>query len=186
MPTLVELWLPIVVAAVFIFIASSVIHMATPIHKSDARKLPNEDDVLAAMRQNGLAPGDYMFPFPASMAEMSSPAMLEKLKLGPVGHLTVRSPGSWGIGPALMQWFAWTVLIGVLIAYVTTIVMPRGAPTMTVFRMTSAMALSAYAFTNVTASIWKGVRWSTTLKFVFDGVVYALLTGAAFAWLWPR
>jgi len=29
-------------------------------------------------------------------------------------------------------------------------------------------------------------NWGTTLKSVFDGLVYALFTAGAFGWLWPR
>ena len=43
----------------------------------------------------------------------------------------------------------------------------------------------AYAGAEPVASIWKGTRWSTTWKNVFDGLVYALLTGGVFGWLWP-
>ncbi len=46
---LVDLWLPILLSAVFVFVVSSVIHMATPMHKGDMRPLPNEDDVMAAV-----------------------------------------------------------------------------------------------------------------------------------------
>ena len=67
MEFLTELWLPIVLAAVFVFIASSVIHMVLPIHKSDVKKMKNEDQVLEAMRANGVEPGNYMFPCAASM-----------------------------------------------------------------------------------------------------------------------
>ena len=37
----------------------------------------------------------------------------------------------------------------------------------------------------ISESIWKGQSWSTTLKFVFDGLVYGLLTAGVFGWLWP-
>ena len=57
MVPLADLWLPIVLSAVFVFVASSVIHMALQIHKKDFQKLPNEDQVLAAMRGAGLKPG---------------------------------------------------------------------------------------------------------------------------------
>ena len=40
------LWLPILLSAVIVFVASSIIHMALPIHKSDYRKLPDEAKVL--------------------------------------------------------------------------------------------------------------------------------------------
>ena len=31
----------------------------------------------------------------------------------------------------------------------------------------------------------KGVKWSTTAKFLFDGVIYGLVTAGTFGWLWP-
>ena len=48
-----------------------------------------------------------------------------------------------------------------------------------------AAAILGYAFSSVDESIWKGLSWNVTAKFVFDGVLYGLATGAAFAWLWP-
>jgi hypothetical protein len=35
-------------------------------------------------------------------------------------------------------------------------------------------------------SIWFFRHWSTSLKNVFDGLIYALLTGGVYGWLWPR
>ncbi len=42
MAFLTELWLPILLSAVFVFIVSSIIHMALPIHKGDYGKLTNQ------------------------------------------------------------------------------------------------------------------------------------------------
>ena len=33
---------------------------------------------------------------------------------------------------------------------------------------------------------WYRRAWTTTVKPTVDGLIYALLTAAAFAWLWPR
>ena len=49
----------------------------------------------------------------------------------------------------------------------------------------AATAFLAYGLSNVTDSIWKGVPWSITAKFLFDGLLYGLTTGAIFAALWP-
>jgi hypothetical protein len=35
-------------------------------------------------------------------------------------------------------------------------------------------------------SIWYRRSWATTLKSIFDGLIYAVVTGAALAWLWPK
>jgi hypothetical protein len=37
----------------------------------------------------------------------------------------------------------------------------------------------------LTSSIWYKKSWSGTLKNVFDGLVYGLVTGGVFGWLWP-
>jgi hypothetical protein len=67
MTELSALWLPILLSSVIVFVVSSVIHMATPLHKNDYRSVPDEDKVAAALRPFAIAPGDYMVPRPASM-----------------------------------------------------------------------------------------------------------------------
>ena len=43
MMSLAALWLPILLSAVFVFVVSSILHMVLPIHRSDFKKLPDED-----------------------------------------------------------------------------------------------------------------------------------------------
>lgn len=43
-----------------------------------------------------------------------------------------------------------------------------------------------YAVANIPESIWRGQAWSATLKYLGDGVLYGLATGAAFAWFWSE
>lgn len=186
MSVIAALWLPILVSAVFVFIVSSVVHMVLPIHKGDAKKLPSEDSVLDAMRQAGIEPGHYMFPCPSSMKDMSSPAMKAKFARGPVGSVIMRPNGDLGMGKALLQWFLLCILIGTFVAYLSGHALPRGAESWRVFRFTGIAALLGHAFWCANDSIWKGIPWVTTFKFFFDGVLYALATGATFAWLWPK
>jgi len=72
---LIDLWLPIVLSAVFIFIASSIIHMVIKSHSRDYAKLPDEDQLLAVMRTHNVQPGHYMFPYCTDMKGMDSEAM---------------------------------------------------------------------------------------------------------------
>ncbi len=183
MVTLTALWLPILLAAVFVFVASSVIHMALPIHKGDYQKMPNEEAVLEQMRKLGVGAGQYMFPMCSSMKDLETPEMKAKLAQGPVGTLIVRGPGGMQMGRSLLQWFLFCIVVSVFVAYITGL--GRGPGADGVFRMASAVAVLGYAFSSVCDSIWKGVSWGTTWRFVFDGVVYGLVTGATFAWLWP-
>lgn len=185
MAFLAELWLPILLSAVFVFIVSSIIHMALPIHKGDCIKMNNEDAVLQALRANGVTPGVYMFPRAASMKDMSSPEMVEKCKRGPVGWLTLLPPGGFNIGKSLVGWFINCLIVGTLVAYVGWHALGAAAPYLSVFRITGAAAILGYAVGQIDNSIWKGVPWSTTAKFIVDGVIYGLVTAGTFGWLWP-
>ena len=91
------LWLPILLSAVFVFVASSIIHMVLPYHKGDYRKMPAEDDVMEALRKFNIPPGDYMMPCAGGSQEMKSPAFAEKLKKGPVMIATVMPNGRFSM-----------------------------------------------------------------------------------------
>jgi hypothetical protein len=174
-----------VLSAVFVFIASSIIHMALPVHKGDFKKLKNEDAVREAMRTHGVEPGAYMFPRADSMKEMCTPEMVEKLKRGPVGWLTVLPPGGFSIGRSLVWWFVYCLIVGVLVAYIGWHALGAGATYPAAFRITGAAAVLGYAVGHFHDSIWKGARWGTTTQFIVDGVIYGLLTAGTFGWLWP-
>ena len=184
MPDLLELWLPILLSAVFVFVVSSVLHMAVPIHKSDHRGLPDEDAVLDALRQHGVGPGAYAFPYCDSMKAMGSEEMKAKYARGPVGWLRVL-PGMPSIGVALGQWFLYSILISWFVAYIGSVTLPYGADYLLVFRALGTAAILGYAFGTISEMIWKGQSVSVTAKFVFDGLLYGLTTAGTFAWLWP-
>src|SRR5437762_13976636 len=62
MVSLLSLWLPILVSAVIVFLASSVIHMAPLWHKNEFPKTPREAELLAALRPLAIAQGAYFIP----------------------------------------------------------------------------------------------------------------------------
>ena len=104
MVSLSALWLPILLSAVIVFIASSIMHMALKYHQGDYRKLPDEDKVLGVLRGAGLTRGLYHFPF-TTHKEMNSPEAQEKFKQGPVGFVTVMPSGPVNMGKFLGLWF---------------------------------------------------------------------------------
>ncbi|SRR6266705_2212820 len=185
MTGIMALWLPILLSAVIVFVVSSVIHMASPWHKSDYPKLPNEDRVMTALRPLGLAPGDYMMPRPATRAEMSSPEFAEKMKQGPVVVMTVMR-GSMAMAPRFIGWFVYAVVVGVFAAYVAGRALPPGSEYLHVFRLVGGTAFAGYSLALWQLSIWYGRSWTITLKATVDGLIYALLTAGTFGWLWPR
>jgi hypothetical protein len=185
MVPLSALWLPILLSAVIIFVASSIVHMLLPYHRSDYRQLPEEDKLLAALRAVGLKQGLYHFPF-CTHKEMKSPAMVEKFKQGPVGILTLFPSGPPAMPKFLGMWFAYCVIIGFFVAYLTGRTVAPGAQYLAVFRVGGTSAFLAYGLGNLSNGIWKGQPWGMTLKEVIDGLVYGLLTAGTFGWLWPR
>jgi hypothetical protein len=182
---LTQLWLPILLSAVFVFVASSIIHMALGYHRSDYRRMPNEDKVSEALRGAGVGPGYYPFPY-CDPKEMGSPEQMEKYKRGPVGFLTVIPSGPPVMAKFLTQWFLVCLVTSFVVAYLTGRALGPGTPYLAVFRIAGTAALLGYAGAVASESIWKGQSWVTTAKFLFDGLVYALLTAGTFGWLWPR
>ena len=186
MVAIMSLWLPILVAAVLVFIVSSIIHMALTYHKTDYKKLPAEDEIMEALRKFNIPPGDYVVPRASSMKEMGEPAFIEKTKKGPVAMMTVIKSGPPSMTGSLIQWFLYSLLVGVIAAYVAGRALGPGASYLSVFRFTGAAAFACYSIALLQNSIWYHRNWGATLKSVFDGLVYSLVTAGAFGWLWPR
>ena len=69
--TIMTLWLPILVAAVVVFIAGAVIWMAMPWHKTDWSKTADEEAVRAALKST--SPGMYTVPNVNDRAEFADP-----------------------------------------------------------------------------------------------------------------
>ena len=186
MVSITALWLPILLSAVIVFVASSIMHMVLPYHKSDYRKLPDEDRVVDALRAAGVAPGPaYHFPH-TTRKEMKSPEVVEKFKRGPIGLLTVIPSGAPAMGKYLGQWFAYCVVVGIVVACVAASTLARGTRYPAVFHVVGLAGFLAYGLGQIQDSIWKGQTWGVTAKHVFDGLIYALLTAGTFGWLWPK
>jgi hypothetical protein len=182
---LFDLWLPIVLSAVIVFVASSIMHMLLPYHHGDYSKFPDEDKVLATLRGAGLTRGLYVFPH-CTHKEMKTPEAIAKYKQGPVGMMTVFPSGPPVLPKFLGLWFGYCLLIGFFVAYLSAHTVALGANYKAVFRVVGTAAFLAYGLGTISNAIWKGQTWSFTIKEVVDGLVYALLTAGTFGWLWPR
>ena len=186
MTGLSALWLPILLASVIVFVASSIIHMVLPWHKTDYPKVPDEDRVRDALRPFAIPPGDYMVPRCDDTKELRTPEFAEKLNQGPVIVMTVLPNGQWSMGRNLGLWFLYCAVVGVFAAYVAGRALPAGASYAHVFQFVGATAFIGYALALWQMSIWYRRAWSTTIKATIDGLIYALLTAGTFGWLWPH
>jgi hypothetical protein len=185
MVTLDALWLPILVSTILVFVASSLVWMVLPHHRPDVKGLPDEAAVMEAIRKQSPAPGLYNFPHPPTRKAMSDPAFIDKMTKGPVGMLNVWAPRPINMGKSMGQWITYVLVISIVVAYVTGRTVGAGAPFLAVFRVAGTVGSLAYASAIVPGAIWWGHPWNVTWKEVADGIVYGLLTGASFGWLFP-
>jgi hypothetical protein len=186
MVSIVSLWLPILLSAVFVFIASSIIHMAFRYHSNDYRKFPDETAAAEALRKLNIPAGQYMYPYAGSTKEMSTPEFQAKVEKGPGIILTIWPGGDPSMAANLIQWFVYSIIVGIFAAYVAGRALEVGAPYLAVFRFAGVTAFACYAIAGWHESIWFKRSWSVTLRNTFDGLVYALVTAGTFGWLWPR
>lgn len=185
MSAVTQLWLPILASSVFIFIASSLIHMVLKWHNPDYRKLGNEDEVRAAIRNGNPEPGLYALPHCAEMKDMQSPEFARKYAEGPVGFLTVRRSGAPSIGPSLIQWFLFTVVIATAAGALAVQTFGIDGNRHQAAHLVGVVSLLVYAGASVPEGIWMGRTWRSVLKHGIDGAIYATISAMTFLWLWP-
>lgn len=186
MVSLAQLWLPILLSAVFVFFVSSLINMLLKFwHVPDYHGFSNEDDVAAAIRKGNAAAGIYMIPY-CSSGSLKNPETQEKFKQGPVGTIFLRQPGPMKMGGSLAQWFFFCLFVSFSCACIACPVLAAGAPYRFVFHTIAVAAFMAHALGSLPNGIWWGHPWRSVFKYVIDGLIYALIVGATFAWLWPQ
>jgi hypothetical protein len=187
MTEIYALWLPILLSAVFVFIISSIIHMAIPAwHRSDYPKMPQEQPFMDATRPLNIPPGDYMVPGCNDMAEMKTPAFQERIKQGPVIIMTVLPNGMPSMGKPLVLWFVYCLVVSAFSGFIAGIALPHGADHGKIMDLAGVAAFMGYSFALWQFSIWYWRAWLATIKGTIDGLIYAIATAATFVWLWPQ
>jgi small-conductance mechanosensitive channel len=186
MTFIIDLWAPILLSAVIVFILSSLIHTALQYHKNDYRQLKDETPIQEALRGFNIPPGDYFLPYCAGGEAAKSEAYKEKIKKGPVMVMTVFPTGGFGMGQSLVLWFLYCVVVSLFAAYLAYHALDAATHYLQVFRIVGTATFMGYSLALLQGSIWFKKGWCATLKSVFDGLIYALVTAGVFGWLWPR
>ncbi len=182
---LYELWAPILVSAIVVFVASSLAWMLLPHHKADIKPLPDETSLTDHLGGLNLAPGLYMWPNCTSKAEMSSAEFKERYTKGPWGSLNVLAAKPSFV-KNLVQVFIVYLLISVFTGYLTSLSTPAaGGEFLGVFRVAGAAAVMGYCLGALPGAFFMGKPRRFIITDLVDGVVYGLLTGLVFALLWP-
>ncbi len=178
---LTTLWLPIVLAAVGVFLVSAIVWMALPLHRKEYRKHERSEEVAEWIRRNQPAVGRYMIGWhppgedrKAAPATATSPRALLLVDYGPPN-----------MGKSLGLWFVNLLVVSVLIGYVASVALPRGAAAIEVARVTFTAGLLAYGGGALPKAIWEGIPWSHVPAALVDALLYAAATAAVFAISWP-
>lgn len=179
--TVWELWLPILVAGVATHIFSTLAWTVLPHHKPEMQGLnENEAGLTDLLVSSSVAPGAYLFPFPADMKGCSSEEFKQK-QARCTGELVI-----WerpiNMGAAIAKTLTFFLVTAFVIGYLASFSVPRGAEFLPVFRFATTAGLLAHCFAKFPHVFWfpKPIVMS-----LVDGVVYAVITGLAFGLLWP-
>jgi hypothetical protein len=124
-----------------------------------------------------------MFPYCGSGKEQADKEYVARYTEGPRGTLNVYAMPNMGVNmAATIVYFLITVLT---IGYITHVAYPPGdaaSDFMKVFRIAGTIGVLNYASSGILHRIWfKAKMWTGIL----DGVVYGVVLGLIFAFLWP-
>ena len=176
---LTAFWLPILVSSVFVFIASNILWQALPFwHRSDYDQLPDDKTLIDSLVS--VKSGQYLAPH-GEWSKLPKEE-LEARMSRPMAFVLVRNPARFSFPAAIISYFIYILVVTTLIAYLAS----RAGRQPGALRMAATAGMLAYAFNSIADSIWYGKPWKVTAKVFIDGMIYALITGATFHWLWPH
>ncbi len=182
---LLQLWLPIILSAVGVFFASSLIHMVFKWHNSEYKPLPNDEVVRKALNEIPMSPGLYSTPHCVDMKEMQSEQMQKKFREGPVALITLRRAGQPEMGKYLAQWFVLNIAIAALGGLLALQTMGIQANPHYAGHFLGLFSAIVYSAGSIQESIWMGRPWSATFKNILDALIYGVVTALVFWQLWP-
>ena len=175
------------VAGFAFFIWLSVVHLATPLGQVGVRAIPNEAEVVGAIKANIPHEGFYLFPGAASAQgatreekKAAINAAMDKMKTAPTGIMVVFPNGKAPITPTQMiVELLNDIAQGLLLAWLLS----RSAMSTMREKVTFALAvgMAATFVTNISYLNWYGFPLDYTLANMFGEVGGYVVMGLAIA-----
>ncbi|MEX2181404.1 MAG: hypothetical protein WD771_05135 [Gemmatimonadaceae bacterium] len=184
MEFITELWKPILLSGLAVFVLSALAWTVMPHHQKEYARLANEDAVADALRAGNVQPGLYSVPHAADFKALGTPEMVAKMQRGPVAYITVVPPGVTPMGPTMVKSLISNLVVSVFVGYVAYHALPAGTEYLAVFRVVGTVGFMAYALGGMADSIWFGKPWKSWMLHAMDSLVYGLAMGGVFGWLW--
>lgn len=182
---IVDLLIPILASTVTIFFASFLFWALLAWHNSDWEHVPDEENARKVLKALNLPPGQYFVPNCSTNKERQSEEFINKIKEGPNMMFTVKPDELPNMGKMMGGWILYVFFVCLAAAYISTRTLPAGADYLTVFQIAGGVGAFSFCMALIPQSIWWGRSWKATIKEVVDGLVYALILGGFFGWLWP-
>lgn len=183
MDLLAQLWMPVLLSALGVWMASALGWMLLGHHGKDWDALPDEARSMDTLRSMNLPAGSYGFPY-MSHKEAGTPEGKAKWERGPMGLLRIWKPANMGLN--MIKTAVFFLIVSVLIAYLGSACLTKGAAFAKVFQVLGTAGVLAYSCAFIPGDIWFQAKPRSTIMGVLDGIAFGLITGAIFAWLWPR
>jgi hypothetical protein len=185
MELLSQLWLPILVSAAAVWVASAIVWMALPHHKKDWSPMPDEAAFYQAFDSLKFPPGNYGFPDMKDKARCKDPEVKRRWEAGEMGLLSI-----WGkvsMGRNMVVTFVVYLVISLFVGYIAQLALANkpGAGFKDVFQVAGAAGVLGYAFGHIPGSVWFAAYPRAIAMCVIDGIAYGLITGLVFAAMWP-
>ena len=178
--SLISLLLPIGLTAVAWFFTSFLSWMVLQLHKTDWKKLPDEDVFLAGISGCNLPEGNFMFPGCNNPSESQQPEFKKKYAAGPRGIVTFLPQVNMGKNLGIT--FCFYLVVAALTGYLASLALNPGAEFRHVFRFVSTTAVIAFLTAIVQHSIWFRCR---IVGHIVETILFAIVSGAIFGAMWP-
>jgi hypothetical protein len=179
-----QLWLPILLSAILLFVLSAASHMALPWRRNEWGRITDFDGVQAALR--GLKPGLYAFPAAPDPKQQMTKEWMERWAKGPSGWLTLAAPGPINMGRNMGLSFLVFLAVALMDAYVASHALGPAPHYRAVFRIVGTVGFLSFGVGPIYNSIWYSRPWRAYLSDVIDALLFGLVMAGVFGWLWPR
>ena len=166
MSFMAQLWLPILVSALLVFVLSAASHMFLPWRRDEWGRITEFDSLQAALR--GLPPGLYAFPASPDRKEQMKKEWMERWAKGPSGWLTIAPPSPIRMGRNMGLSLLAFAAVAFLVAYVAFHALGPAPRYLAVFRVVGTIAFLSFGVGTVFHSIWYHRPWRAYAADVLD------------------
>ncbi len=174
-----------IVGGVVLFAWGAIWHMVLPLSGIGIRAMPNEEPVIAAMRENLLEPGFYFFP--GEGVDTMSEEWMARYRAGPIGVL-IYNPVGWE--PLSSTQLLTELLSNIVAALLAAYLLGLAAPALAGYGAKAAFVTLLGLFPGLDVDVgywnWYGFPGDYTIGVMVDHLLGWFFAGLVLAALFRR